>query len=107
MVANLVSNAVDSYVSFPSNQNKLVIIRIKSDRKTVRLSVRDFGCGIPKHLHKTIFEPFYTTKQKHEGVAGLGLSIVKNIIENDFSGKIKVESVPGRGTVFTIIIPKN
>lgn len=107
VVSNLVSNAVDSYVSFPPNQNKLVIIRIKSDRKTVRLSVRDFGCGIPKHLHRAIFEPFYTTKQKHEGAAGLGLSIVKNIVENDFGGRATVESVPGRGSIFAIAIPKN
>ncbi|MDO8579579.1 MAG: HAMP domain-containing sensor histidine kinase [bacterium] len=107
VVSNIISNAVDSYADFPPNQNKLVIVRIKKDRKTVRLSVRDFGCGIPKHLHKAIFEPFYTTKQKHEGVAGLGLSIVKNIIENDFAGKIKVESIPGRGSTFTFVIPKN
>ncbi|HEY4500289.1 MAG TPA: HAMP domain-containing sensor histidine kinase [Candidatus Paceibacterota bacterium] len=107
VVSNIISNAMDSYANFPPKQNKLVIVRIKKDRKTIRFSARDFGCGIPKHLHKAVFEPFYTTKQKHEGVAGLGLSIVKNIIENDFGGKIKIESAPGRGSTFAIVIPKN
>ncbi len=107
VVSNLVSNAVDSYTSFPADRNKVVIIKIRSDKKATRLSVRDFGCGIAKHLHRAIFEPFYSTKQKREGAAGLGLSIVKNIVENDFGGRATVESVPGRGSTFTLTIPKN
>ncbi|MEK7607625.1 MAG: HAMP domain-containing sensor histidine kinase [Patescibacteria group bacterium] len=104
IVSNIVSNAIDSYVLFPGQQNKLIIIRVKNDKKNLIISIRDFGCGIPKHLHKAIFEPFYTTKQKHEGTAGLGLSIVKNIVENDFKCKIKIDSTTGRGSTFKIIM---
>lgn len=105
IISNIISNAVDSYASFLPHQNKMIIIRATSDREIVTISIRDFGCGIQKHLHKKIFEPFYSTKQKHEGAAGLGLSIVKNIVENDFKGKIKLWSAPGRGSIFKIIIP--
>lgn len=105
VVSNIIANAVDSYATFPAHQNKIIIVRIKQDREEIIISIRDFGCGIPKHLHKKIFEPFYSTKQKHEGAAGLGLSIVKNLIENDFDGKIKLDSAPGRGSVFKIIMP--
>ncbi len=105
VVSNIVSNAIDAYARTHTDRNKLVIIRVKSSRRYITLSISDFACGIPKHLQKTIFEPFYTTKQKHEGVAGLGLSIVKNIVENDFHGKIKLDSAPGRGSTFRIVIP--
>ncbi len=105
IISNIVSNAIDSYALFPPHQNKVIIIRTKNDKKTAIISIRDFGCGIAKHLHKVIFEPFYTTKRQHEGAAGLGLSIVKNIVENDFKGKIKLDSMPGRGSTFKIIIP--
>jgi len=105
IVSNIISNAIESYASFPENKNKVVVIRTVSDKNFLTISVRDFGCGIPKHLHKSIFEPFYTTKHSHEGAGGLGLSIVKNIIETNFNGKIKLASILGRGSTFKIIIP--
>jgi signal transduction histidine kinase len=105
VVSNIISNAIESYISFPIEKNKIVVVKVMNEKKTLVISIRDFGCGIPKHLHKSIFEPFYTTKQRHEGAGGLGLSIVKNIVENDFKGKIKLESTPGKGSIFKIIIP--
>ena len=62
--------------------------------------VKDFGAGIhPDHL-KQIFDPFFTTK----GGAGLGLSIVRSIIEEN-DGEIWVESVPGEEDGFFVVLP--
>jgi two-component system, NtrC family, sensor kinase len=106
VISNIVSNSIDAYARTHTDRNKVIIIRLKSDKNSISVSVKDFACGIPKHFQKTVFEPFYTTKQKHEGAAGLGLSIVKNIVEHDFGGKIKLESTPGRGSMFKIIFPQ-
>jgi two-component system cell cycle sensor histidine kinase/response regulator CckA len=70
----------------------------------VSIQVRDTGCGIRKdQLHK-IFDPFYSTKKAGEGT-GLGLSMVYGIIKQT-GGFIFVESKPGQGTVFTILLPE-
>jgi signal transduction histidine kinase len=50
-----------------------------------------------------IFEPFFSTKGKGEGT-GLGLSLTKRLVEAN-NGKIKVESSPGNGTTFTLLLP--
>jgi len=69
----------------------------------VRISVRDTGKGIPKHIRGQIFEPFFTTKPNG---TGLGLATVDNIIA-EHGGSIEVESEEGRGTVFHIDLPIN
>ncbi|MGB9629051.1 MAG: two-component system sensor histidine kinase NtrB [Thermodesulfobacteriota bacterium] len=70
-------------------------------REWVKISFSDSGKGIDPEEKEKIFEPFYTTK---EGGTGLGLSIVHKIIENHH-GLIKVESQPGKGSTFTILLP--
>jgi signal transduction histidine kinase len=68
----------------------------------VRILIADTGTGIPPELLRTIFEPFVTTKG--EKGTGLGLWIVKGIIQNH-AGKLSVKSKLGRGTVFKIDLP--
>jgi signal transduction histidine kinase len=68
---------------------------------TVEVVVEDTGVGIGENQMARVFEPFYTTKPTG---TGLGLAIVHRIIE-DHAGEIRVESEPGVGTRFTIIIP--
>lgn len=68
-----------------------------------RLVVKDDGPGMDAETQKRIFEPFYTTKPVGEGT-GLGLAVVHNIVTSH-GGRITVDSVPGRGSSFTILLP--
>lgn len=72
-------------------------------RTYVRISIEDSGGGIREDLRERIFDPFFTTRAMG---TGLGLPIVKRVIE-DHSGLIRVDSRAGRGTTFSIYLPRN
>jgi signal transduction histidine kinase len=67
------------------------------------LEVADDGCGIPEDVLPRIFDPFFTTKPVGQGT-GLGLAISQRIVTNH-GGRIDVESTPGRGSLFRVILP--
>lgn len=93
---NLVKNAIQA-----SATGERVEIKAQEIHQKVRILVKDYGPGIhPDHL-KQIFDPFFTTKGSG---AGLGLSIVRSIIEEN-DGEIWVESVPNEKTIFFIVLP--
>jgi len=75
----------------------------------VHLMIRDTGCGIPPEILPRIFDPFFTTKtgpdSSGKGGTGLGLAMCKEIIQAH-QGRIRVESAPGRGTAFTLMLPE-
>ncbi len=95
---NLITNGVQAM----NNQGKLDI-DVKNQVEVIKVSIRDYGIGIPKEIKHRIFDPFFTTKKAGEGT-GLGLDIVKKIVEKH-GGQISVESEEGKGTVFTVQLP--
>jgi PAS domain S-box-containing protein len=69
----------------------------------IKITVGDTGPGIDPAIADRIFDPFFTTKEVNKGT-GLGLSVVDGIVR-DHGGAITVESTPGTGTVFTVVLP--
>ncbi|HAH54190.1 MAG TPA: two-component sensor histidine kinase [Flavobacterium sp.] len=99
IITNLVKNAIQS---IPNNQeNKAILVTISKENNHVTISVLDNGIGIAKEDFNRIFEPKFTTKSSG---MGLGLGIIKNIIEN-YKGTITFESQKGKGTTFTVSLP--
>jgi CheY-like chemotaxis protein len=70
----------------------------------VKLTVRDNGCGIEPEILDSVFDPYFTTKESGKGT-GLGLSVVHGIVKS-YSGAIRLDSEPGKGTLVTIIFPQ-
>ncbi len=97
---NLVRNAREALASAPI---KRLGISVVNDGPSGCLLVRvsDSGAGIDQHDLGKIFDPFFSTKAQG---TGLGLALVQQIVV-DHGGRIDVESVPGRGTVFTLAFP--
>jgi signal transduction histidine kinase len=103
-VLNLINNAVKY-----SDENKEVIVRVRGRNHVIAIEVADKGIGIPRSEHEKIFEKFYrvSTGLVHDTKgSGLGLALVRHIVEAH-RGKILVESAPGKGSRFTILIPTN
>ena len=99
IITNLAKNAIQS---IPERQeNKSVIVRIKKENNNVLITVTDNGIGIQRMDTERIFEPKFTTKTSG---MGLGLGIIKNIIEN-YKGTITFETELGIGTTFTVSLP--
>jgi signal transduction histidine kinase/ActR/RegA family two-component response regulator len=72
--------------------------------KYVCLSISDTGKGIPVHLRERIFDPYFTTKAKGVGT-GLGLAVVRGIVQNH-GGIIDLQSETGKGTIFSVFLPR-
>ncbi|MDR4988758.1 MAG: ATP-binding protein [Bacteroidales bacterium] len=96
---NLIKNAMQAY---DKNQIPRIEVHCVSRDTYYSISVVDFGCGIPDHQKQNIFNPYYTTKAKG---MGLGLSIVKNIVES-LSGTISFTSKEGEGSRFEFSLPR-
>jgi len=102
VLSNLVVNAKDSMNGGGVLRIRTRLVRKDELRQQIIVSVADSGCGIAEGMVTTMFEPFVTTKG--ERGTGLGLWIVKGIVENH-GGKLRVRSKLGKGTVFSIALP--
>lgn len=76
---------------------------LPSGGPAVEVSVRDTGTGMPPEVVARIFEPFFTTKAPGDGT-GLGLAMVYGLVQQN-GGRVAVESRPGEGTTFRILLP--
>ncbi|MFA6682477.1 MAG: ATP-binding protein, partial [Sphaerochaeta sp.] len=103
-LTNLVINAL-TY----SEAGSEVTLSLKLDERTALFSVQDAGIGIPKEDWQRIFERFYRVdagRSRSQGGTGLGLSIVKHIVAVH-GGVVSVKSVIGKGSTFTIELPRS
>lgn len=102
MIINLVENAIKY-----TEKNGRVKVRLEEGQDWIILSVQDTGIGIPEDHLPRLFERFYRvdkSRNRAQGGTGLGLAIVKHIVLT-FGGTINVESEPGKGTTFTVMLP--
>jgi two-component system NtrC family sensor kinase len=102
---NIVLNAAQAIRSLKRQEKGTVNIRTWKDQGWVYCSIEDNGPGIPVEIQPKIFDPFFTTKDIGEGT-GLGLAISYDIVVNKHHGDIGVKSVVGKGTTFTIKLPR-
>jgi signal transduction histidine kinase len=100
VLMNLVMNARHAV----GNKGTITLTtRYDAEKMRVVMTVADTGYGIEKKNLSRIFDPFFTTKPTGEGT-GLGLSVSYGIIKNH-AGGISVESTPGQGTRFNVVLP--
>jgi two-component system, NtrC family, nitrogen regulation sensor histidine kinase NtrY len=99
MLNNLIKNALQA---IPSGKQGIIRISLSEKNNHFLLSIADNGIGIPDHLHEKIFSPSFTTKTSG---MGLGLSIVKGIVDN-IEGEIYYRTEKNKGSEFFIEIPK-
>ena len=97
---NIIKNAIQAMR--PKGKGNLWISTAEEKSKVI-VSIKDDGPGIDDDVRERIFDPFVTTKEPGHGT-GLGLSICYGIVKR-YDGEIRVQSEPGKGTVFHIIFP--
>ena len=106
--SNMVNNLIDNAVKYSKENNPLLLkITTQSNDKNMTIRVEDNGIGMNKETVKRVFERFYRahTGNLHNVKGfGLGLSYVKTVLQAQ-GGTIKVDSVLGRGSIFTIELP--
>jgi PAS domain S-box-containing protein len=100
---NLVVNAAQAIPEGAAHRHEIRLATRRDGRGRVVVEVQDTGVGIPREVIDRIFDPFFTTKPVGVGT-GLGLSICHSIISG-LGGDITVESEPGRGTTFRVVLP--
>ena len=100
VINNMISNSIQAYNGEP---NKTIDLIINEDNNDITISIRDYGCGLPKEVQDKLFKEMITTKGKNG--TGLGLFMSYSTIRAHFNGDITFESKEGVGTTFSIILP--
>jgi len=100
VLTNLIRNAVTASLG----RQATIVVTLKQAGDSLELSVQDQGVGIaPEHLGR-IFEPAFTTQAFGSG-SGTGLTVVRELTQQMFGGRIDVDSVVGRGSTFSVSLP--
>lgn len=100
-LANIMNNGYEAAREF--REEPCVSVRVHPERLWMVIVIEDNGPGLSRDQRKKVFQPFYTTKSKNESW-GMGLFFTKKVVRQHF-GHIKVESTPGEGTSFSIMLP--
>ena len=104
VLTNLVLNS--AVHAFPDGRRGSVRIAAQAvGDDNVEVVFSDDGCGMSADVRRQVFDPFFTTR-RDQGSTGLGLHIVHNIVTNRLGGRINLESRPGAGTRFRIVVPR-
>jgi signal transduction histidine kinase len=103
-VMRVLSNLIGNAIKFSPRQSK-VIVKVRSDQQFVFISVKDSGPGIPEKQLPQIFDQFWQARKDADQGPGIGLAIVKTIIEAH-GGSVHVESHMGHGSTFTFSLPR-
>lgn len=107
VLVNIAQNtAIHAYDDSFLTEQKTLEIELTEQTDTVSMSLIDKGVGMSIEVLVKVFDPFFTTK-RNSGGTGLGLSIVHSIVKGTLEGELKVDSQPGLGTKFTIVINKS
>jgi PAS domain S-box-containing protein len=101
VLLNLIINAFDAMRDTPTSRRKVVIATERNEHNAIRISVRDYGTGIPEEVRERMFEQFFTTKGKG---LGMGLAIVRSIVKSH-GGTIAAENVRDGGARFHFTLP--
>jgi signal transduction histidine kinase len=99
-LANLIVNAIQA-----SAEGATVDVTLRRSSEGFELAVRDHGPGMAEDVLARVFEPFFTTKPIGEST-GLGLSVTRDIVD-EHGGRIQAESAPGRGSRFSVLLPRS
>jgi signal transduction histidine kinase len=105
-VCEALLNLLDNAAKY-SGEDKHIAVSLESSAPWIRISVADRGVGIPRDELNSIFDKYYrsqTQKTRETAGSGLGLTLVKHIIEAH-GGRVEVESEVGQGSIFTLLIP--
>ena len=105
MFQRLLSNLLGNALKF--TEKGFVAVEIRKEGNSVKLSVADSGCGIPREDHSQVFKRFFRSDaSRHLQGNGLGLSLVKAIVKAH-KWSIELASTPGEGSLFTVNIPES
>lgn len=102
VIANLLLNAIEAFEN-SDKSDKHIFIKLERNKHYLLIQVKDYATGISKENLKDLFKARFTTKSEKDGL-GLGLYFCQEIMQEFYETKIKIESVLGEGSVFTLRI---
>ena len=102
VLINLINNAITH--AFGESKDNLLSLGVTAEQDNVVITVQDNGVGMGREQSDQVFDKYFTTKMG-DGGSGLGLFIVKSLVEDQLKGSIICESELGNGTSFIIRFP--
>ena len=102
VIINLIVNSIDALNKY-NTDNAYIEITIDTSNDWIYLSIKDNGYGIPKHIQKKIFNPYFSTKPKQNNW-GMGLSYAFRVVSSHY-GFLRIKSKPNEFTNAEILLP--